>query len=282
MYVFEGKTNLRKIFEQYERAIYHVFANLFIDTTDTFRSSKEVDCAAGEVACKLTWKFLEDYFESYVLIPSGQFILLEDVAWVPPIECYQPLNGLINLKSGLLQSSDQHMPYHTAAACAEILAPFEGCPVFLNDDDDLLFDGVPFSDFQNQGKFDLKENFETELNEWYELRSDALEIARPKPVEVEYIDWEQESPYIPVDGITSLFLAEQKASMKETLANSNRKEIGANNQTISDCVMSAFPSGKGSAIWDEVEAKVGYSRRSIVRALRSLNQYERWAKSGQT
>jgi len=48
-----------------------------------------------------------------------------------------------------------------------------------------------------------------------------------------------------------------------------------------ECVMAAFPDGKGYATWSEVEAKVGYSRRSILRALKQNGLHSKWAKTGQ-
>lgn len=45
--------------------------------------------------------------------------------------------------------------------------------------------------------------------------------------------------------------------------------------------MEAYPSGKGFATWDEVEERVGFSRRHIVRALKQAGRYEGWARGGQ-
>lgn len=53
-------------------------------------------------------------------------------------------------------------------------------------------------------------------------------------------------------------------------------------KNIVACVLEAYPSGKGTAIWDEVENKAGYSRRSIVRALKAEGAYSTWAKGGHT
>jgi hypothetical protein len=50
---------------------------------------------------------------------------------------------------------------------------------------------------------------------------------------------------------------------------------------ILECTLAAFPDGKGNVTWSNVEAKVGYSRRSIVRALRRNGLYSKWAKHGQ-
>lgn len=49
---------------------------------------------------------------------------------------------------------------------------------------------------------------------------------------------------------------------------------------VSNCVMEAFPDGKGTEIWTEVEKKVGYSRRHIRRALMDEGIYETWARGG--
>lgn len=52
-------------------------------------------------------------------------------------------------------------------------------------------------------------------------------------------------------------------------------------KNILECVMAAFPEGKGNMTWPEVEAIVGYSRRSIVRALKQDGQHSKWASTGQ-
>ncbi|SEK68472.1 hypothetical protein SAMN05444413_1032 [Roseivivax marinus] len=52
-------------------------------------------------------------------------------------------------------------------------------------------------------------------------------------------------------------------------------------QAVMSCVEQAFPDGKGKATWADVEAKVGYSRRTIVRALRQRGLYEDWTARGQ-
>lgn len=43
-------------------------------------------------------------------------------------------------------------------------------------------------------------------------------------------------------------------------------------ENILDCFNKAFPHGKGSATWEEVEDRVGYSRRSILRALQGARK----------
>jgi hypothetical protein len=65
-------------------------------------------------------------------------------------------------------------------------------------------------------------------------------------------------------------------------SNIPKKAKSAGNKNILECVVAAYPDGKGTAIWEEVEAKVGYSRRSISRALRANGSYATWAKRGQT
>lgn len=57
-----------------------------------------------------------------------------------------------------------------------------------------------------------------------------------------------------------------------------RKDKGKH---VLDCVTSAFPQGKGNATWATVESKVGYSRRSITRALKQSGRYVAWAGAGQ-
>jgi hypothetical protein len=37
------------------------------------------------------------------------------------------------------------------------------------------------------------------------------------------------------------------------------------------CLIEAFPNGKGSATWDEVVTRTGYSRRTIVRAMKKFS-----------
>tara|TARA_R110002051_G_scaffold57104_11_gene105915 strand:- start:8458 stop:9339 length:882 start_codon:yes stop_codon:yes gene_type:complete len=48
---------------------------------------------------------------------------------------------------------------------------------------------------------------------------------------------------------------------------------------VLQCVMTAFPDGKNGATWKVVEEKVGYSRRSIVTALKREGTYSDWATS---
>lgn len=50
-------------------------------------------------------------------------------------------------------------------------------------------------------------------------------------------------------------------------------------QNILDCVLAALPDGKVDLTWKEVVAKVGYSRRSIRRALEYYDRYSDWATS---
>ncbi|QJF51976.1 hypothetical protein [Roseobacter ponti] len=52
-------------------------------------------------------------------------------------------------------------------------------------------------------------------------------------------------------------------------------------QNILDCILAVFPEGKQGATWAVVESKVGYSRRSIVRALKQNNLWSDWSESGQ-
>lgn len=47
------------------------------------------------------------------------------------------------------------------------------------------------------------------------------------------------------------------------------------------CVLDAFPDGKGNATWAEVENRVGYSRRSILRAIKASPTHSNWAAIGQ-
>lgn len=53
-------------------------------------------------------------------------------------------------------------------------------------------------------------------------------------------------------------------------------------QSVMECLLSAYPNGKGKATWETVELKVGYSRRSIVRALKQNGLWEDWAEGGQS
>lgn len=49
---------------------------------------------------------------------------------------------------------------------------------------------------------------------------------------------------------------------------------------VHECVMQAYPDGKDEA-WDEVKKKIGYSRRTIVRALKKYGGHDWWAAGGQ-
>lgn len=50
---------------------------------------------------------------------------------------------------------------------------------------------------------------------------------------------------------------------------------------VLECVLEAFPNGKGDATWAIVEKAVGYSRRSVVRALKQNNLWSSWSEGGQ-
>ncbi len=56
----------------------------------------------------------------------------------------------------------------------------------------------------------------------------------------------------------------------------------SNSETVYMFIREAFPDGKGDATWSEVERKVGYSRRHIVRTLKIKGVYDDWSKGGQT
>lgn len=59
------------------------------------------------------------------------------------------------------------------------------------------------------------------------------------------------------------------------------EEIAPEFPTVWRCVQEAFPNGKGLATWKEVEERVGYSRRHIVRSVKSNADYDTWARGGQ-
>lgn len=46
-------------------------------------------------------------------------------------------------------------------------------------------------------------------------------------------------------------------------------------------VLEAYPNGKGTDTWPQVESRVGYSRRNIVRALNTSVEHRGWATRGQ-
>lgn len=48
-----------------------------------------------------------------------------------------------------------------------------------------------------------------------------------------------------------------------------------------NCLLKAFPHGKGGATWRQVEKSVGYSRRTIVRAIKLADGHKDWASRGQ-
>lgn len=61
-------------------------------------------------------------------------------------------------------------------------------------------------------------------------------------------------------------------------------EVGAikiPHESVLDCVLQAFPEGKQNATWAVVEKEVGYSRRSIVRALKQNDRWASWSQGGQ-
>ena len=61
---------------------------------------------------------------------------------------------------------------------------------------------------------------------------------------------------------------------------SSSEEANPEFQTVWQWVQEAFPNGKGLATWKDVEEKVGYSRRHIVRAVKANTDYETWARDG--
>lgn len=73
-------------------------------------------------------------------------------------------------------------------------------------------------------------------------------------------------------------------SLRKMIANFNIEEFskGAPDalSPVVACTLTAYPNGKGEATWADVEARVGYSRRSIVRALGDAGQKD-WATRGQ-
>lgn len=68
----------------------------------------------------------------------------------------------------------------------------------------------------------------------------------------------------------------------ETSARTSKFGRETPHQSVLECLLSAYPNGKGKATWETVELKVGYSRRSIVRALKQNDLWAEWAKEGQT
>jgi len=55
---------------------------------------------------------------------------------------------------------------------------------------------------------------------------------------------------------------------------------GRGAENVLQCILQAFPDGKGDETWPNVEEKVGYSRRSIVRTLKQKGLYSEWAQGG--
>lgn len=68
------------------------------------------------------------------------------------------------------------------------------------------------------------------------------------------------------------WLSEGLRRMGET--SSDLKQSGTRH--VADCLLQAFPDGKGGATWSEVEAKVGYSRRHILRAISDSPRLSAW------
>lgn len=280
MFLFEKKFSLRDVFDRYHSVVRSVFIGRYIDTTTTFRRYDDAMAATDEVSCKLSWRFLEFYPESYVLTPSGHFVELDELAWHSPFDIYQPRNGLLNIRSGLLESSEEHSSTQHTAACDEIISPFEGCPVYLAEDEDQLFTAdleveTPFPNLHVRRSSYL----EGELNDWFQYRAPSLNISRPPDTEIVYLTGENESP----DDVKSYVLSGEDlfSALGELPDQPKLHTPLSSHETIRNYVLEACPDGKGSLSWDRVESKVGYSRRSIVRALKALNQYEEWV-GGQT
>lgn len=51
-------------------------------------------------------------------------------------------------------------------------------------------------------------------------------------------------------------------------------------RNVYNCVLEAFPDGKGAANWDDVQRLTGYSRRHIGRALAKFDPTGTWASGG--
>lgn len=290
MFVFEEKTSLRKLYDRYVRVIQTHYLDLLIDTTTEFRNGKDARTAAREVGMKKTWEFLEYRPLGFVLAPSGHLVQLDEGVWEAPFDCYQPLNGYVNIQSGLLEGSDeQRWPSEfSSPASSDLLFPFEGCPVFiLNEDDDLIFD---VDDWQSENSADIARSIspmlDNELSSWFEQRANIIGIERPNLVEPEYIDGEAESSDWPDNEIEMYLDGDLAVSEERRLLKLFGVEVpdsgSRNSQRIVDYVLQAFPDGKGPATWETVQLKVGYSRRSIVRALKDFDVYYDWARGGQT
>lgn len=77
-----------------------------------------------------------------------------------------------------------------------------------------------------------------------------------------------------LDGFAKFWL-----ELDDPFPNANNEGGGLEHAYL--CFRDAFPNGKGKATWPEVEAKTGYSRRQINRALEAFSGQDAGQYSGQ-
>ena len=91
--------------------------------------------------------------------------------------------------------------------------------------------------------------------------------------------WRLPEPTMRIEKVVDYALEVSK--FDATLSNLHRHGAGNSLEVIWNHVWLAFPNGKGENTWSFVEKRVGYSRRSIIRALEQFGGQEKWATGGQ-
>jgi hypothetical protein len=280
MFVFEGFTRLNSLYDRIFHELVIAFRREFIFGHTPFRKSADVYQAARDLGCNEIWALLEDGMQLKVLTQMGTLVGLEkSIATIWEFPNFQRSNGLMNVQTGLLEVGESvRPPFFTDSPASSILFPFEGCVVFVENTQsvlELLEHGIQSDEISVlelieswHDKSDLKR--EADLAALLGLPNEAASID-PETI---YVDGEEESPDVP-DGETLDFLA-------TNVTVPQLRPVGSSKEFIADAVHTGFPKGKQKNKWADIEERVGYSRRSIVRALKDLGRYDDWARGGQS
>ena len=76
-------------------------------------------------------------------------------------------------------------------------------------------------------------------------------------------------------GLDDLDWTQRVDAISKTAPNASTAR-GNSKSNVVRCVFEAYPDGKGTATWQEVVQRVGYSRRHITRSLKAAGLYEKW------
>jgi hypothetical protein len=269
MLAFDGFRRHHLAFEQLFDKLYNAFREEYIQhSTTPFTQKNDIIIAAKEICCENLWDFVAYEAESFVLMPNGRLARLDPRVFQVPLSPYEKSNGFFDIQSGLLERGDcVQAPYLTVTPKEAHLTPFEGCPVYHKLSEQLQsLEAATYlgEEISSMEQIDL----------WYEDTLYSYPLGHPvTPVEIEYIEGSAESPDLPESGDSRLKFSDVRPTV-------NVSKHGTA-PFIVDCVFTAFPDGKGDSKWSDVYVHTGYSRRAIVRALKTLGRKDEWARGGQ-